>query len=95
MLQLIPQIEGWVVKKPADSLRLASEDFLESLHLIVGLDQLLENFSAKFREMFDAGAVYVILFEPITNRYVGKKTKGTHAEWLAELNFSRSDNLIK
>ncbi|MDZ7292420.1 MAG: ATP-binding protein [candidate division KSB1 bacterium] len=81
--------------KRFDDLRPASEEFLKSLHLVVGLDQLLENFSAKLREMFDAGTVYVVLFEPITNRYVGKKAKGDHAEWLAELNFSRSDNLIK
>jgi signal transduction histidine kinase len=95
MVRVDQKIRQWLGKKPTAGLHPASEEFLKSLHLIVGLDQLLENFSAKLREMFDAGAVYVVLFEPITNRYVGKKAKGGHAECLAELNFSRSDHLIK
>ncbi|MDZ7262162.1 MAG: ATP-binding protein [candidate division KSB1 bacterium] len=92
MLELI---RDWFRNKPSDSLRLASEEFLKSLHLIVGLDQLLENFSARLKEILAAGSLYLVLFEPITNRYVGKKAKGNHTKWLAELNFSRSDNLIK
>jgi signal transduction histidine kinase len=82
-------------KKAAVALHPASEEFIKSLHLIVGLEQLLENFSAKLKEMLAAETLYVVLFEPITNRYVGKKAKGAHVEWLAELNFSRADNLMK
>jgi len=95
MVQLVHKVKEWFGKKPGDHLLLASEEFLKSLHLIVGLDQLLENFSAKLREMLDADTLYVVLLEPITDRYVGKKAKGNHGEWLAELNFSRSDNLMK
>jgi signal transduction histidine kinase len=82
-------------KKAGVDLHPASEEFVKSLHLIVGLEQLLENFSAKLKEMLAADSLYVVLFEPITNRYIGKKAKGAHVEWLAELNFSRSDNLMK
>lgn len=95
LVKLRSKVKERFNKKPIVSLRPASEEFLKSLHLIVGLDQLLENFSAKLREMLDAATLYVVLFEPVTNRYVGKKAKGDHAEWLAALNFSRSDNLIK
>jgi hypothetical protein len=95
MAQISNAVKALFKKKAAVDLLPASEEFVKSLHLIVGLEQLLENFSAKLREMLDAGAVYVVLFEPISNRYVGKKAKGGHAEWLAELNFSRSDHLIK
>jgi signal transduction histidine kinase len=71
------------------------EEFLKSMNLIIDLDQLLENFSAKVRELFDVSTVYVVLLEPITNRYVGKHAKGYVAELLHEFNFSRADNLIK
>jgi signal transduction histidine kinase len=76
-------------------LRLPAEEFLKSLHLIVGLEQLLENFTAKLREMLDAQTVYVVLYEPITDRYVGYTAKGEGSRCLRDLNFSRSDNLIK
>jgi signal transduction histidine kinase len=85
----------WLAKKPANNLRLSAEEFIRSLHLIVSLDQLLETFSAKLRELINAGTVYVVLFEPITNRYVGKKAKGSAPEWLTALNFSPSDNLMR
>lgn len=98
MMQFAHRVSGWFTRKPTHPLEggyLSSEEFLRSIGLIVGLDQLLENFSAKLREILDASNLYVVLFEPITNRYVGRKAKGTHPEWLAEFNFSRSDNLIK
>ncbi len=97
-MQFAHRVSGWLTRKPTHPLEggyLSSEDFLKSIGLIVGLDQLLENFSAKLREILDASNLYVVLFEPITNRYVGRKAKGTHPEWLAEFNFSRSDNLVK
>jgi signal transduction histidine kinase len=70
-------------------------EFLKSLNLIVGLDQLLENFSAKLMEMLGASALYLVLFEPITNRYVGKIAKGDKPGLLPEFHFSRSDHLVK
>jgi len=78
-----------------NGLQRSSEEFLRSLNLIVGLEQLLEVFSAKFKETLDASAIYVVLFEPITDRYLGKKVKGANPISLDEFNFSRSDNLIK
>ncbi|HZY10349.1 MAG TPA: ATP-binding protein, partial [Bacteroidota bacterium] len=74
---------------------ISAEELIKSLNLIIGLDQLLENFSAKLREMLDAVTVHIVLYEPITNRYVGKMTKGKNIDWLEKFNFSRSDNLIK
>lgn len=42
-----------------------------------------------------ADSVYLVLLEPVTNRYVGRKAKGTKPELLSRFNFSQSDNLIK
>ena len=71
------------------------EEFLKSMNLIVGLNQLLENFSSRLRDALGAATIYTVLYEPITNRYVGKKAKGGAAGLLNDLDFSRSDNLIK
>ncbi len=87
-------MRGWFVRNPPQPAITAAE-FLRSVGLIVDLDQLLDNFSAKLSEMCAADSVYVILFEPITNRYVGKKAKGIQTELLGEINLSRSNNLIK
>ncbi len=75
-----------------DSIR---EEFLKSINVIVGLQQLIENFSAKIREIAGAQSVYVVLYEPITNRYAGVESKGRNPELLVRFNFSPSDNLIK
>lgn len=71
------------------------EEFLKSLTYIVDLGQLLDNLLAKLKELTNADTLYVMLFEPITNRYVGKKAKGSTPELLSEFNFSRSDNLVR
>ncbi len=71
------------------------EEFLKSLNTIVGLDQLLDHFSAKLKEIAGASALYIVLYEPITSRYVGARTKGGSAGLLGELNFLRTDNIIK
>jgi hypothetical protein len=68
--------------KRSDALRLASEELLKALNLIVGLDQLLENLAAKLREMLDARTVYLVLHEPITNRYAGRMAKGERCDEL-------------
>ncbi len=62
------------------------EEFLTSLNSIVGLDQLLDNFSAKLRETLGAKSVYVVLHEPITDRYLGRKARGDDAELLILFN---------
>lgn len=71
------------------------EEFLRSLNLIVGLDQLLDNFAAKIREVSGATTAFIALYEPITNRYVGCKARGPGADRLTGLNFSRTDRLMK
>lgn len=71
------------------------QEFLQSITRIIGLDQLLENLGSKFREVVDANSLYVMIFEPITGRYVGKVARGGHPEFLQDLSFSRSENLIK
>lgn len=95
MLQVIQRFLDRRSGSQANGLQRSSEEFLKSLNLIVGLDQLLEVFSAKLKETLDASGIYVVLFEPITNRYLGKKAKGTNPDSLDEFNFSPSDNLIK
>ena len=71
------------------------EEFLRSLHLIAGVEQLLDNIAAKLVEILDTKAVAIVLFEPITGRYVGKKSKGTDADVMNLLNFSPSDHLVR
>lgn len=71
------------------------EEFLRSITLIPDIDQLLSNFTSKFTEMFLADSVYLVLFEPVTNRYVGRRAKGGRPEFLTRFNFSQKDNLIK
>ena len=95
MLQAIQHFLDRRLGRKVNGLQRSSEEFLRSLNLIVGLEQLLEVFSAKFKETLDASAIYVVLFEPITDRYLGKKVKGANPISLDEFNFSRSDNLIK
>ncbi len=74
---------------------LAQREFLHSLNTIVGLDQLLENISIKLSEIVNAGSLYLVLFEPVTNHYINKKTKTYNLTFSSDLNFSTSDNLIK
>jgi signal transduction histidine kinase len=45
--------------------------------------------------MFLADSVYLVLLEPVTSRYVGRKAKGIKSELLSRFNFSQKDNLIK
>ena len=74
---------------------LPTDDFIRALTTIVGLDQLLENFSAKLRETLHVETVFLVLYEPITNRYVGKMARGVKSASLEYLNFSKNDNLIR
>jgi signal transduction histidine kinase len=95
MSSLLQMARTWLsgrrVAAPVDP----GEEFLKSLNTIVGLDQLLDNFSAKLKEIVDASSLYIVLYEPITNRYTGTKAKGARPELLREFNFMRTDNLIK
>ncbi len=92
---LTDKLKHWLKQKPETKSHFSPEEFLKSLNYIVGLDQLLDSLSAKLRENLNAQAVYIVLFEPITNRYVGKKAKGSDETLLAGFNFSHSDNLIR
>ncbi|HUI30351.1 MAG TPA: ATP-binding protein [Candidatus Acidoferrales bacterium] len=74
---------------------LTPEEFLRSITLIPDIDQLLGNFTSKFTEMFAADSVYLVLLEPVTSRYVGRKAKGDGNGLLPRFNFSQKDNLIK
>ena len=69
-----------------------ADEFLRSLNLIVGLDQLLDVFSAKFREVSGTTTIFIALFEPITNRYNGCKAKGPESNRLAAFSFARTDH---
>jgi signal transduction histidine kinase len=71
------------------------EEFLRSVNLVVGLEQLLEILSAKLRELSGAETVFLALYEPVTNRFTGRKAKGRMPEALSSLRFSPSDRLVK
>lgn len=73
----------------------SAEDFLKTLTSVIGPDQLLEMISARLRESLSPDAVYIVLHEPITTRYIGRKAKGDASGFLRELNFSRTDHLMK
>lgn len=72
-----------------------TNEFLKSLNYIIGIDQLLDYFPARIKEIFDANSVYIFIFEPITHRYLCRKTKGSDFRTLTETSFSSSDPLIK
>ena len=95
MAQSFRKIKERLSHKRHTQVPFSPEEFLKSIGSIVGLDQLLENFSAKLMEMLGASALYLVLFEPITNRYVGRIAKGETPELLAEFHFPRSDHLVK
>lgn len=89
-----------VLKRRSNSARetspsLTPEEFLRSITLIPDIEQLLGNFTSKLKEMFVADSVYLVLLEPVTSRYVGRKAKGNKSELLSRFNFSQGDNLIK
>jgi len=82
-------------RTPFAGLSLQVEEFLRSVNLVVGLDQLLEIISAKLRELSDAETVFISLYEPVTNRFTGRKAKGRSADSLPSLRLSPSDRLVK
>ncbi len=71
------------------------EEFIRSVNLVVGLDQLLEILSAKLRDLSGAETVFLALYEPVTNRFTGRKAKGHALDALPSLRFSPSDRLVK
>jgi signal transduction histidine kinase len=71
------------------------EEFLRSVNIVVGLDQLLEILSAKIRDLSGAETVFITLYEPVTNRFSGVKAKGRAVGLLSSLRFSPSDKLVK
>jgi signal transduction histidine kinase len=71
------------------------EEFLRSVNLVVGLDQLLEILSAKLRDLSGAETVFLALYEPVTNRFTGRMAKGGTPDSLPSLRFSPSDRLVK
>ncbi|HEY9166673.1 MAG TPA: ATP-binding protein [Candidatus Kryptonia bacterium] len=74
---------------------LTAEEFLRSITLIPDIDQLLGHFTSKFAEMFAADSIYLVLLEPVTNRYVIRRTKGGKPSLVGRFGFLRTDNLIK
>jgi two-component system, NtrC family, sensor kinase len=73
----------------------ATEEIFKSLALILGVDQLLENFSAKVMEALQAFGLAISLYEPITGRYLGRHARGGQIGLAAEFCFPGSDKLIK
>jgi len=71
------------------------EQFTSSLSAIVGTDQLLSYVAAQMSDHSGAAGVFVLLLQPITNRYVGRMTHGGEDRLLAKLSFSPSDRLLE
>ncbi len=97
-MQILQSVQTAFSRKKDDrgnSTTLTPEEFLRSITIIPDIDQLLVNFTSKFTEMFRADSVYLVLFEPVTNRYIGRKAKGDKPELLSMFSFSQKDNLIK
>lgn len=72
-----------------------TEEFLKPLSSIVGFDQLVPSLCSKLHEHLNASSVFIVLFEPITNRYVGKDARGIHREMLSEFSFSHTAKLMR
>ena len=72
-------------------LQQAVDEFLASLRLIAGLDQLLDYFSSGMRDLSGARSVAVLLLEPITGRYMSRSRNGQGKD----LTLSGSDRLIE
>jgi signal transduction histidine kinase len=94
MQSFFPKVTGWFARRPVGGLAYPVEEFLKSVSLVVGLEQLLEILSAKLRDLSGAESVYLALYEPITNRYAGRKAKGDAVDLLSHLNFLPSDKLV-
>jgi signal transduction histidine kinase len=94
MKNFFPKVTGWFARKPVGGPVYPTEEFLKSVNLVVGLEQLLEILSAKLKELSGAESVYLALYEPITNRYTGRKARGDDNTLLSHINFSPSDRLV-
>jgi len=86
---------GRFFRRNPDHYYLSSEEFQHTIDSVVDLDQLVDSFCVKLREAFGARTIYLVLYEPITNRYVGRAGRGLYHEVISEFNFARSDNLIR
>ncbi|MEW6510117.1 MAG: ATP-binding protein [Bacteroidota bacterium] len=82
-------------RAPSATFNTEVEEFLRSLNLVVGLDQLLDLLSAKLKDLSGARTVFVILYEPVTNRFAGVKAKGDRPDLLTGFRFAPSDKLVR
>jgi signal transduction histidine kinase len=94
-LEILRKVFKRRIGNGGNSPAITPEEFLKSVAFIPDIDQLLVNFTSKFKEMFVADSVYMVLLEPVTNRYVGRKARGDNPELLSKFNFSQKNDLIK
>ncbi len=81
--------------KPLSLLNEESAEFIKSVNLIVGLDQLLERLCSHIAESFGTGKIAIVLFEPITDRYTIRYSRIDKGEQRPAYTFSRTDPLIR
>lgn len=72
-----------------------TEDLFRSLNLVVGLEQILDVLSAYLCELFNADATYLLLLEPITQRYNCQRVKGPYSSADPAVSFGQTDRLVK
>lgn len=76
-----------------DRYRILHEEFLKSLNLVIGYDQLLDIVCAKLREVANSQSICLYLNEPLTGRYLCRRSRGI--DRLPNRALSASDNIIK
>jgi len=102
MNTVVSKLTNWRKRKSARGLNRPYEDILRAVDFIIGVDQLVANLCAKLREFVAARSVHIVLYEPITNRYLARHVclaetmqQEPHDQTTEGFNFSGSANLIK
>lgn len=81
-------------KKYLDIDQLQTE-FLDSIKSVVGLDQLLNLVSSKLKEILGITSIYPYLFDPITQIYYERLTKGDIYESSDKYSIKLNNRLVK
>ena len=71
------------------------DEILRALPAIAGLEQLLDFVCAAFAEMLDASVVCLFLHEPITGRFICRRTFGLDLITASAMQFDRSHPVVR
>lgn len=95
MPSVIVQIRATLARKlqPRGSTR--GDELLRPLPSIIGLDQLVDYLRATLAELLGVSIVYILLYEPITGRFTGRRGFGAEPDQVSRLQFHENDRLIR